>query len=80
MVKKKIVLTLKTKLYIVFKILMLVSTMIGVYGVVLPKYTLRGDIGEKILGICFTLGFTLGAVHYIVKEYRSYKRTGEGVI
>jgi predicted neutral ceramidase superfamily lipid hydrolase len=78
--KKEIKLTLKTKLYIVFKATILLSVMIGVYGVVLPQYTLRGNTGDVILGICFVLGFTIGVFYYIVKEYRSYKRTGEGVI
>jgi len=73
-------LTLKTKLYIVFKSTLLLSVMVGVYGVVLPQYTLRGNIGEIILGVCFVLGFTIGVAYYIVKEYRSYKRTGKGVI
>jgi len=78
--KKKIKLTLKTKIYIIFKGIMLLSTIIGVYGVVVPQYTLKGNTGDLILGICFAFGFIIGVAYYIVKEYRSYKRTGKGVI
>jgi len=78
--KKKIKITLKTKLYICFKAIILLSMMGGMYGVVVPRYTLRGNTGDMILGISFALGYTLGIVYYVVKEYRSYKITGKGII